>query len=440
MPILQLIDKHRSLIKDREDLATTSQDASRLLTKGVKGEKRDPTRLLREEKMRKRIAKDLPKVEAEVVRTLDDWEVEYGRPFLVFGERYLDVIAEAAAKKPPPRSKTPNGMGPPPKPAKTPTSSAALPKQQTQQPASTLRSKTPTAGATVGRNPPPSSTKPNGTLKSPSKIPARVPLGNHNGNSPERSQQRPPTSMSQNENGNATMRKLGMAPPPKMRDLYTQPGSETPMSGYQPSDVSRSGSVVRQVTPEDPYREPYYHHQQQQHHFDRSVQHFSQSQHSHHQQYPPQSRGGSATPLAHDRTPYQYQHQTQNYHPQMAPPPLPQHHNYAQSTASTAPSTAPSQSDAFSTRQISADSSNGGTISGSENWETYASEEDEPELDGRDAYYAKLRATRQSPGPAGSLRSKRGMEGGAEDGRGKMMRGFDGGAVGRGGSWTTDEG
>ncbi|KAL8968781.1 MAG: hypothetical protein Q9183_002304 [Haloplaca sp. 2 TL-2023] len=74
LPTLQLIDRHKSLIKDREDLASSSQDGSRLLAKGAKGEKRDPTRLLREEKMRKRIAKDLPKVEVEVRKTLERWE------------------------------------------------------------------------------------------------------------------------------------------------------------------------------------------------------------------------------------------------------------------------------------------------------------------------------------------------------------------------------
>jgi protein regulator of cytokinesis 1 len=64
LPILQKIDRHRELIKERNDLAQSSQDASRLMARGQKGEKRDPGKLLREEKMRKRITKDLPKVEA----------------------------------------------------------------------------------------------------------------------------------------------------------------------------------------------------------------------------------------------------------------------------------------------------------------------------------------------------------------------------------------
>ena len=89
-PTLALIEKHRSLVKERDDLQASSQDASRLLGRGQKGEKRDPTRLLREEKMRKRVAKELPKVAVEVRKVLEKWEDEYGRPFLVHGERYLD--------------------------------------------------------------------------------------------------------------------------------------------------------------------------------------------------------------------------------------------------------------------------------------------------------------------------------------------------------------
>jgi len=70
LPILQKIDRHRELVKERNDLAQSSQDASRLMARGQKGEKRDPGKLLREEKMRKRIAKELPKIEAVCVPQL----------------------------------------------------------------------------------------------------------------------------------------------------------------------------------------------------------------------------------------------------------------------------------------------------------------------------------------------------------------------------------
>src|SRR5258708_1507686 len=103
-----MIDKHRTQDDEREGLEGSSQDASRLMMRGQKGEKRDPTRLLREEKMRKRIAKELPKVTVDLRKTLEQWEDEYGRPFLVHGERYLDAIDASESKVAPgPRSKTP---------------------------------------------------------------------------------------------------------------------------------------------------------------------------------------------------------------------------------------------------------------------------------------------------------------------------------------------
>jgi protein regulator of cytokinesis 1 len=70
LPILQKIDRHRELIKERAELQQSSQDASRLMGRGNKGEKRDPGKLLREEKMRKRITKDLPKVESVCSKSL----------------------------------------------------------------------------------------------------------------------------------------------------------------------------------------------------------------------------------------------------------------------------------------------------------------------------------------------------------------------------------
>lgn len=98
-PILSIIDKHKSLLEDREQLAISSTDASRLTQRGGQ---RDPTRLLREEKMRKRIAKDLPKVEADLRNALEQWEEDTGMPFTVRGQNYLQTLP--IVNKPPPRS------------------------------------------------------------------------------------------------------------------------------------------------------------------------------------------------------------------------------------------------------------------------------------------------------------------------------------------------
>lgn len=246
-PTLALIDKHRSLVKDRDDLQASSQDASRLLGRGQKGEKRDPTRLLREEKMRKRIAKDLPKVAVELRKALEKWEDEYGRPFLVHGERYLDELEASEPKVVPgPRSKTPAG---PPPAAKNP-KSAPQPARSNgvmKAPPPRTGAKTPTAGGTgtLKRNP----TVESARVKSPSKIPARAPLSNlkHGDNSPER-----------RVYDSGTVRgKMGpppaRAPPPKMRDLFAPPPIATPATTLHRPESEVSAGSVRHVTPEDTF-------------------------------------------------------------------------------------------------------------------------------------------------------------------------------------------
>lgn len=347
-PILQLIDKHQSLVKDRDDLTASSQDASRLLAKSNKGEKRDPTRLLREEKMRKRIAKDLPKLEIELKKFLERWEDEYGRFFLVHGVRYLDEIAAAAAKSLPPRSKTPSGSAPTKPVISTVTASnlrgsvmrAPLPPRST--------TKTPTGN--TKRDPLGSSISTAGG-RTPSKIPARVPLGHmqHGNNSPERR-----TGPLELAYDTSTMRKMGppaKAPPPKMRDIFTRP-TATPLSSHEPESLRSASSAsssetgsVRQITPEDVYH----------------------------------NRGlvsyGKPSAMHLDRnTPSDYRdfQATANCKPQ--------HQQGCYATAAES-------------RQISTTSTSTNAASGSENWETF-DDASEPEVDASEAYYAKLRAAK----------------------------------------------
>ncbi len=66
-------------------------DGSRLLGRGNRG---DPGRLLREEKMRKRVKIQKPKIEAELLKVIPAWEEEHGEPFTINGERYLDELLE----------------------------------------------------------------------------------------------------------------------------------------------------------------------------------------------------------------------------------------------------------------------------------------------------------------------------------------------------------
>lgn len=415
-PTLALVEKHRTLVHDRDELAASSQDASRLMLKPQKGEKRDPGKLLREEKMRKRIAKELPKVAGELRKVLETWEDEYGRPFLVHGERYLDVLdADESSKRaaPGPRSKTP--AGPPPSAVKA----ASKPPLSRQKSVASLRNgaKTPTARSAAGKT---AGSKPQSTATnkgSPTRIPARVPLSNlkHGGNSPDRPRAEP------RHNTNSTVRHAPgamRAPPPKMRDLLPPAELlETPTNNYRGTGLS-SNSIVRQIDPEDVYDDRH-------RDYSRPASHdyyhaHNQNQQQQHPMRPPsrdqQQYYSSASTLENERfsqaqiSHYLNQAQ-QNTYPQ-APPPA---------------------------RQISQTSST--VISGSENWETY-DDNSEPEPDASDAYYAKVRAARsggkrmtpEADGRAYGLRNGyqpqakrlRGIPPAQGDGEGRIVSGVSG--------------
>jgi protein regulator of cytokinesis 1 len=391
LPTLQLIDKHRSLIKDREDLAASSQDASRLMLRGQKGEKRDPTRLLREEKMRKRITKDLPKIEAELKKTLERFEDEYGRPFLVHGERYLDELAATSNKTLPPRSKTPSGPPPSVKSTKpTPALASA-----SSRAGSVMRSAPSRAGARTppgtmrAHNPLAASTTSAIGRLSPSKIPARVPLSSMKtgSNSPER-RAPPPAS---HDYDTTTVRKMGppaRAPPPKMRDLF-EPLKETPRDindteNWRCASVASSNGSgpIREIIPEDIYDD---HRREHMSYVPSSVlksinntpQTYSDLQHGHptsYSQYPAQGR-------------------------------------YVREVDS---------------RQISTTSTTSQAVSGSENWETYddASEE---EPDARGGYYETVRTAQGGIRGVGGLAGKRAAPYGSPRPEGKKMRGMNDG-------------
>ncbi|KLU89108.1 hypothetical protein MAPG_08084 [Magnaporthiopsis poae ATCC 64411] len=192
-PMLAMVDRHRTLVHERDDLAASSQDASRLMMRGQKGEKRDPGKLLREEKMRKRIAKELPKAPAR---------------------------SHSAA-------------------AKTPTGTLRRAPPQLQQMQAQSATTTTASASSKG---------------SPSRIPARVPLSNlkHGNNSPERP--RPESRNGGDAFRNPPL--LMRAPPPKMRDLVAVPetGLEAPADVRGRDNQQLQASVhLRQVDPDDVY-------------------------------------------------------------------------------------------------------------------------------------------------------------------------------------------
>jgi len=370
-PILAAIEKHKSLIADRDALTASAADASRLLLKPQKGEKRDPGKLLREEKMRKRIAKELPKVAAELTKTLQKYDDEYGRPFLVHGESYLDELEVQEVRAPPPRSKTPNGipprsktpaLGQGSKPAATTAKAVQPPRPKSvigNAPQSRPTTKTPTSLRPVAMtNPAPAGAYVSKIPTSPSKLPSRVPLSNlhHGGNSPER-RPAPPSITQISETASVhsfaqSVRSMGppRAPPPKMRNLLGAAAEATPMtmapytaSDRAPSVLSSSHSeasskFVRPISPEDVYD-------------DRERMSYV-----------------SASLIDRDRH-YQQHQQT--------------HFNSSIQQSSARPTS----------RQTSNTSSNlttGTTATGSENWETFSdTSELEPERETKEGYHGK---------------------------------------------------
>lgn len=88
--ILERIEKHMKLKNEVKEFEATTSDPNRLFGKG----QRDPGRLLREEKFRKRISRELPKVIKELEGSLLEYEALKGHPFLVYGKSYFDVIYE----------------------------------------------------------------------------------------------------------------------------------------------------------------------------------------------------------------------------------------------------------------------------------------------------------------------------------------------------------
>ncbi|TFK23330.1 hypothetical protein FA15DRAFT_695155 [Coprinopsis marcescibilis] len=112
LPILSAIKKYLKICEEEKELAESASDGSRLLGRGpakgtggkgpaTKAPKpaRDPGRLLREEKMRKRVAKEKPRLEQDLLSLLPQWEQESGEPFLVYGENMLNCLMETVEQE-----------------------------------------------------------------------------------------------------------------------------------------------------------------------------------------------------------------------------------------------------------------------------------------------------------------------------------------------------
>lgn len=98
--ILDLVKQHKQLVQDAKDLEESSRDPARLMGKSQRG---DPGRLLREEQMRKQIARKMPRLLVSLKESLMEYEEEQGKPFLVFGKSYLQVMQQQEVAQTPRR-------------------------------------------------------------------------------------------------------------------------------------------------------------------------------------------------------------------------------------------------------------------------------------------------------------------------------------------------
>ncbi|KAJ6551359.1 microtubule associated protein-domain-containing protein [Mycena capillaripes] len=92
-PLLAGIKRYFDICAEEKELAAAASDQTRLLGRGS----RDPGRLLREEKMRKRVSKEKPRLEQDLLTSIPAWEHEAGRPFLVHGQSILHILMQTVS-------------------------------------------------------------------------------------------------------------------------------------------------------------------------------------------------------------------------------------------------------------------------------------------------------------------------------------------------------
>ncbi|KAG6911038.1 hypothetical protein DXG01_005454 [Tephrocybe rancida] len=118
-PLLASIKKYFDICEEEKELGAAASDQTRLLGRG-----RDPGRLLREEKMRKRVTKEKPRLEQDLLASIPAWEEEAERPFLVHGESILQLLMETVSAADQENKRRPPRAGSVPARATTPVNSA----------------------------------------------------------------------------------------------------------------------------------------------------------------------------------------------------------------------------------------------------------------------------------------------------------------------------
>ncbi|XP_006456028.1 hypothetical protein AGABI2DRAFT_188106 [Agaricus bisporus var. bisporus H97] len=120
-PLLANIRKYFDICEEEKELALAASDQTRLLGRGP----RDPGRLLREEKMRKRVSKEKPRLERDLLTSIPAWEQEAGRPFLVHGQSILQMLMENVNAAGQENKRKPTRAGSVPPRATTPVNSSS---------------------------------------------------------------------------------------------------------------------------------------------------------------------------------------------------------------------------------------------------------------------------------------------------------------------------
>ncbi|KAG6890033.1 hypothetical protein C0995_012490 [Termitomyces sp. Mi166 len=126
-PLLASIKKYFDICEEEKELDAAASDQTRLLGRG-----RDPGRLLREEKMRKRVTKEKPRLEQDLLASIPAWEEEAQRPFLVHGESILRLLMEAVGATDQENKRRPARAGSVPARAATPVNSVPPPKTRSR--------------------------------------------------------------------------------------------------------------------------------------------------------------------------------------------------------------------------------------------------------------------------------------------------------------------
>jgi len=87
-PILRILEKREEILAERTEYEELQHNSERLNQRGAGLAKQ----LMREEKMAKRIKRELPKLTAALEEKLLDWKREHGEDFQVGGKVYLDIM------------------------------------------------------------------------------------------------------------------------------------------------------------------------------------------------------------------------------------------------------------------------------------------------------------------------------------------------------------